>query len=507
MRDTKGTISVWRATGSVPPREPLSRDTGADVCVVGAGIAGLSAAYELAREGRTVVVLERDGIGSGETGRTTAHLVTAFDDRYAEIEEHRGPEAARALAQSHGRAIERAAQIVAAERIDASFERVDGYLMTGDGDGPGVLRKELEAARRAGLGSVQLVERAPVASFDTGPCLLFPGQAQFHPLAYLGGLAAAVERMGGTIHCGTNVEAVEDGTPAKVRTTGGASVVASDVVVATYTPFIDRVKMHTKQAAYRTYVVGMRLGAGAFPRVLLWDTGHPYHYVRVETLPDGGDLLIAGAEDHKTGQAHDQEERLGRLEAWTRERVRAGETVFRWSGQVLEPTDGVAFIGRNPGDEHVFIVTGDSGNGVTHGILGSLLVRDLVAGRENPWAATYDPSRKPLESLGRWAKENLNAAGQYKDWVTPAETDSAASIRPGDAAIVRRGMKKCAVHRDAGGGLHERTAVCPHLGGIVGWNPLERSWDCPAHGSRFDCEGAVLNGPANVALGPAPPET
>jgi len=182
--------------------------------------------------------------------------------------------------------------------------------------------------------------------------------------------------------------------------------------------------------------------------------------------------------------------------------------MFRWSGQVMETVDGLAFIGRNPGDhENVFIVTGDSGNGITHAILGGTLLADLVTGRENAWSKTYDPARKSLATLGRWAKENLNAAAQYKDWVTPAELDSAERVACGQGAVIRRGGKKVAVSRDAEGALHECSAVCPHLGGIVVWNPFERSWDCPAHGSRFDPDGNVLNGPSGDELGPAPPKT
>ena len=506
MRERKGTTSVWLATGSVVPRTPLEADTEADVCVVGAGIAGLSAAYELAREGLRVVVLERDDIGSGETGRTTAHLVTAFDDRFFDIEKHRGDKVAWVLAESHGRAIARAGEIVSEERFAASYEVVDGYLVLAEGYERDYLEKELEAAHRAGLENVRLLDRTPIEGYYWGPSLVFPRQAQFHSLAYLSGLVDAIERRGGAVHCGTRVHEVEDGTPAKVRTARGPTVRAQDVIVATDTPFIDRVKMHTKQAAYRTYVVGLKIEKGAFPHALLWDAGHPYHYVRVQTLPDGAELLISGGEDHKTGQAQDQEARLDRLEMWTRERVLAGDTLYRWSGQVMEPMDGVAFIGRNPGDEHVFIVTGDSGNGITHGILGGLLLRDLVLGRDNPWAETYDPSRKPLSGLGRWAKENLNAAGYYADWVTPADVSSTESIERGTGAVVRRGAKKCAVYRAGNGDTYERSAVCTHLGGIVCWNPLERSWDCPAHGSRFDPNGRVLNGPAKDGLAPAPPE-
>jgi glycine/D-amino acid oxidase-like deaminating enzyme/nitrite reductase/ring-hydroxylating ferredoxin subunit len=500
VRRSSVTESIWHATASIPARPPLAGDIEVDACVVGAGIAGLSAAYEISREGRSVAVLERDGIGSGETGNTTAHLVTAFDDRFFVIEGRRGKDVARTLAQSHGAAIDRAEEICRDEGFDAQFERVDGYLVLSPDHKRDHLEKELEAAHHAGLVDVELLERCPAAA---GPCLRFPRQAQFHALRYLDGLARAVEKRGGVVHCGTNVEDVEDGEPAVVKTTGGATVRARNVIVATDTPFIDRVTMHTKQAAYRTYVVGLQSLPDGFPRVLLWDTGRPYHYVRLQRLPEGGDALVVGGEDHKTGQAQDQTERLARLESWARERFRVGERLFRWSGQVMEPADGVGSIGRNPHDKHVFIVTGDSGNGITHGILGGLLLRDLVAGRKNAWEETYDPSRKPLSSLGEWTKENANAFAQYVDWAAPADLKSTDDLPPGQGAVVRHGVKKAATYRDSNGDVRACSAACTHLGAQVCWNPLEKSWDCPAHGSRFDVDGKVLNGPAGKPLGPA----
>jgi glycine/D-amino acid oxidase-like deaminating enzyme/nitrite reductase/ring-hydroxylating ferredoxin subunit len=496
------TQTVWYATNSPTRLPPLLADLETDVCVVGAGIAGLSAAYELASEGKRVIVLERAEIGSGETGRTTAHLVTAFDDRFFEIAERFGEDAARTLANSHSRAIARAAEIVEQEHAAAVFEWLDGRLMLAPGFERDHLEKELAAARRAGLVDLRIEDDARIASFAVGPALCFPRQAQLDPLAYLSALAAAIERRGGRIFGSTQVVSVEDGSPARVITARGATVRAADVVVATNTPFVDRVKIHTKQAAYRTYVVALRMLGSAFPRELLWDTGWPYHYLRAHTLPDGGELLIVGGEDHKTGQANDGNERLEKLEAWARARIATSETLYRWSGQVMEPVDGVAFIGRNPGDEHVFIATGDSGNGMTHGILGGLLLRDLILGRQNAWAQTYDPARKPLTSLARWAKENLNTAAQYADWVTPAEVQRLGDIERCAGAIARCAARKVAAHRDANGELHTLSAVCTHLGAIVSWNALEQSWDCPAHGSRFSVDGSVLNGPTHQGLPP-----
>lgn len=476
----------------------LTHDAKCDVCIVGAGIAGMSVAYSLARVGKSVVVIDDGPIGGGETSRTTAHLSNAIDDRYFEIEKQFGEKKARLAAESHTSAIARIEAIAAEEKIDCSFVRVDGYLFVAPGESREDLERELKAAHRAGLTEVARVERAPIDGYDTGAALLFPHQGQFHPLKYLEGLAHAIKRTGGRIFTRTHVSKIEGGSPARIETNSGPLVTASAVVVATNTPVNDRVAIHTKQAAYRTFVIGARVPRGSVVRALYWDTLDPYHYVRLQSVSSEHDLLIIGGEDHKTGQEDDSNARFARLETWARERFRAIEAIeFRWSGQVMETVDGLAFIGRNPMDkDNVYIATGDSGMGMTHGTIAGILFTDLILGRKNPWAELYDPSRKIVSAASDFVRENINVAKQYTDFLTPGDIHSENDIPPGTGAIIRRGFKKLAIYRDEKGALHERSAVCPHLGCIVAWNSLENSWDCPCHGSRFDAYGKVINGPA-----------
>jgi glycine/D-amino acid oxidase-like deaminating enzyme/nitrite reductase/ring-hydroxylating ferredoxin subunit len=490
------------ATAAMPSEPALERDERANVCVVGAGIAGMTTAYLLAREGKSVVVLDDGPVGGGMTGRTTAHLVNALDDRYFELERLHGERGARLAAESHTAAIDRVEVIVGDEGIDCDFERLDGYLFVPPGDPKKILDDELEAAHRAGLKEIEKVERAPLADYDTGPALRFPRQAQFHPLKYLAGLARAIKRDGGRIYTGTHASSIAGGRPARVETGGGAVVTADAVVVATNTPVNDRFAIHTKQAPYLTYVIAAPVPRGSVTKALYWDTPQPYHYVRLQAVGEGAyDLLISGGEDHKSGQADDAERRFAALERWTRARFPIGDVAYRWSGEVMEPVDSLAFIGRNPSDEeNVLIATGDSGNGMTHGTIAGILLTDLIAGRENEWATLYEPSRKTLRALPKFAAENLNVAAQYGDYVTPGEVDSADEIGRGEGAIVRRGLSKVAVYKDEEGALHERSAVCRHLGCVVAWNSLEKTWDCPCHGSRYDAYGKVVNGPANSGL-------
>jgi glycine/D-amino acid oxidase-like deaminating enzyme/nitrite reductase/ring-hydroxylating ferredoxin subunit len=480
-----------------------------DVCVVGAGIAGLSTAYQLARSGAKVIVLDEGPIGRGETGRTSAHLSNALDDRYEWLERVHGADKARLAAESHTAAIDCIEAIARQESIECGFARVDGFLFSHDRK-TRELDRELAAAERAGV-AVERTGESCFSFFDTGPCLRFRQQAIFHPLRYLDGLARAIPRWGGAIFTGHRVIDVESGAPCRVLIEGGKVVHAERVVVATNVPVHARFAVHTKQVAHRSYVIAVEVPAGSIPNALFWDTADPYHYARLAPVEGNPDLehLIVGGEDHRTGQADDANDRWRHLAEWTRARFpMAGAVARHWSGQIIEPVDGLAYIGRSPGLTHpaVFIATGDSGNGLTHGTIAGMLLRDLIVGRENPWADVYDPGRVLARTLPRLVGDTLRMAAQYGDWFRPGETHSYAEIAPGCGAVIRRGLKPIAVYRDDGGAVIERSAVCPHLGGVVSWNAGERTWDCPCHGSRFDRFGHVLNGPANKDLAPVEPE-
>ncbi len=505
MRDEeRGTASTWEGA-KMPTHPALNRSTSCDVCVIGGGIAGITCAYMLMREGKSVVLLERATLASGETMRTSAHLMSACDDRFLELERLHGERGALLFAQSHAAAIDEIEAIVRRERIACDFERVPGYLFAHERAQEPMLSRELEAARRAGL-TVEMRPRAPLEGVDTGPCIEFAHQGRFHPLKYLAHLARTLAKGGVAIHERTHVSGVEGGESVRVRTQGGKTVTARAAIVATNSPINTRIAMHTKQVPWRSYVVAAPVAKGSVNDALYWDTAESYHYIRIQPGARTDLLIVGGGEDHKTGQAHDTRERFTRLERWARERFpHMGAVALRWSGQIMEPIDKVALIGKSPGmgQENVYVVTGDSGQGMTHGTIAGLMLADLIAGRESPWAALYDPSRVTVRAAPEFAHEGFGMASQYVDLVTPGEAASAAEIPRGEGMVVREGMRKLAIYRDPRGALHECSAICPHLGCVVGWNDAEKSWDCPCHGSRFTPYGGLIRGPATAPLAPA----
>lgn len=485
----------------------LTQDSSTEVVIVGGGIAGVTIAYCLLKSGKKVALVEDGFIGSGETGRTTAHLVTALDDRYYELARIYGEEKAKDIAQSHAVAIDFVEEIIRKENIACDFKRVDGYLFLHPTDKKESLDKELEAATKAGI-DISKIYAVP-AFPDKKEALKFGQQAQFHPVKYLAGLCAAIEKMGGKIYTRTHAAEINS---EGITSSEGFHIKAEQVVVATNTPVNNKYVMHLKQYAYRTYVIGIKIKKGQLPEALWWDTGDfeknanipPYHYIRTQSMDETHDLLLVGGEDHATGLADaeeiPEEERYGFLKGWVKINMGIeGEIVYKWSGEVMEPMDSLAYIGRNPFDkENVYIVTGDSGNGMTHCTIAGMLITDLINGKENKWEKIYDPHRfKFLKTGNIFLKEFFGGLVAYlKTKGKDADKIKLSDIKADEGNVIEVEGEKYGVYRDQAGEFHFVGAECTHLGCIIKWNNDEKSWDCPCHGSRFNYKGEVLNGPA-----------
>ena len=519
---TDTTLSPWTREIDQALGHSLDSDIECDICVVGAGIGGLTTAYLLQKNliigphnhlhkdeqaaVKKVCVVEAFAVGSGQTGRTTAQFSTALDDRYFEIEKYHGLDGARLAAESHLAAIDIAHEIIRNEQIDCDSAVVDGYLFRAPDSPADVLLRERDACHRAGLKDVRWIQKPTGDTFlkNENEVLCFPGQLQLDPLRYINGIAQAFEASCGRIFTNSPVEKLSGGSgdtrdrDALVMTKSGHKIRCSSIVVATNSPINDIFAIHTKQAPYRSYVIAIRVPIRSVPKALYWDTLEAYHYVRLV----GEDLLVVGGEDHKTGQDHHPDGNFDLLEKWTREKVPAAlEVVYRWSGQVMESTDGLGFLGHNPLDRNnVYIITGDSGNGMTHATIGAALINDQINGRANSWESLYSPSRKSIRAGLEFLKENANVAAQYLDWLTPKASSHLESMPDGSAALVREGVHISAVYKNEMGVISKCSAVCPHLGAIVHWNPVELTWDCPCHGSRFTALGRVIEGPATMDL-------
>jgi glycine/D-amino acid oxidase-like deaminating enzyme/nitrite reductase/ring-hydroxylating ferredoxin subunit len=495
--------SLWIDT-VVADAPALADDKRVDTVVVGSGIAGLSTAYELVCRGQKVAVLDRGRIAGGMTSRTSAHLTSQSDDGFKTLTQVRGLDGAKAFYESHAAAIDRIEAIAQGERIECHFRRVNGYLFPAIGKDPAEeLTPEFEATKKIGM-PIERHTGLPFKGLEQVRSLRYPNLATFHPLRYLRGLADVFVRRGGTLFADTTVTAVEEkGGAVSVRTANNACLQAANAVIATNSPINDMVALHTKLAPYRTYAMAITIERDSIEDALYWDTLDPYHYVRLENGRGATQYIIVGGADHKTGEADDGWARFEGIESWIRALLpKLGNVTHRWSGQTLDPVDYAAFIGRNPGNDHVFVHTGDSGQGLTHGVAGSLLLSQLIAGETCPWVEFYDPSRITLSAAKTFIAENITAVKNFAEYIAPGELKSVDELKPGKGAIVREGLRKIAAFRDDKGQVHRVSAACTHVGCHLHWNSFERCWDCPCHGSHFAVDGTALNGPAVAALEP-----
>ncbi|HET6344655.1 MAG TPA: FAD-dependent oxidoreductase, partial [Myxococcota bacterium] len=461
-----------------------------DVAIVGAGITGVTAALLLKRAGKRVAVLEMDRIGAGETGNTTAHSTVLLDAGYATLRKRFGDDGAKRAAESQQVALDTIAELVRQEQIACDFLRVPTYLYCESPADMQEIDDEIDSLKRVGF-DVARVRDVPLP-FPVHGGLRLEGQLQLHALRYVDALARRVHGDGCSIHEGTRVTRVEPGEPCVVHTSHG-QVRARDVLYASHAP-INWLKLHTKIEAYRSYVLAVRT-PNPPPYAQYYDTMNPYHYLRNHPYGDGS-VLIIGGEDHRTGAEQHTEEHYAALEQYARERFGEVEVVHAWSGQILEPADGLPFIGKNPGDEHIYVSTGYSGTGISNGTLGAILCTDAILHRDNPWAELYSPSRfKPLAQLRGFVSQNADVPAHLVGDRLKAIL-AHGDVSPGQGRVMRHEGHTLAVYHDEQGQYHLLSPVCPHMGCYVQWNDGDKSWDCPCHGSRFSATGTLINGPA-----------
>lgn len=499
--------SIWRDARSTRfPSTPLPKEV--DVAIVGGGVTGLTAAYLLKKSGKRVAVFERERIGAGETGNTSAHLTCITDERITTLASRFGDEGARLAWEGGLAAIDLIESIAVEGGIECGFRRVPGYLCAPffattplDSD-VAAIREDADLARRLGF-DVRFAESGPITGF---PALEMSDQALFHPLEYLDGLARAVDGDGSYVLEQCEVGSVIDDPFAVL--VNGETIACTDLVIATHVPIVGvrglvgATLFQTKLYPYSSYVLGAHLPANA-PRPGSYnDVSNPYYYLRIHD-DERGSYAIFGGEDHKTGQADDVDAHVQRLEQRFMRLFPTATIERRWTGQVVETDDGLPFIGKVA--ENQYVGTGYAGNGLTFGTLAGIMSHASIMGQPNPWTELFDPHRKAssLGSLKRLVLENTDYPRYFVADRLRKASGGSESVKPGEGKVLTIGGKRVAVHRRDDGELVKVSAVCTHMGCLVRWNQGDRTWDCPCHGSRFTPEGLVLGGPAESPLEPA----
>jgi glycine/D-amino acid oxidase-like deaminating enzyme/nitrite reductase/ring-hydroxylating ferredoxin subunit len=489
------TTSYWERDISKKTYAPLQKDLEAEVLIVGGGITGMVTAWSLMQAGKKAILVEGDRLGSGVSGHTTAHLNISVDAEYAQIVTDFGEEVAKLVAEAAGLAIELVGSIDKAHQLDAHYQKVPAFDYAETTQEIMELQRELKAAQTAGIRAEE-VDDIKALPFPTGMVVRYETNARFHPLRFIYKLAEVLVENGIQIYEQSKVIHLEEKGDAMEATLGnGCTVRAQQVVLATHSPIFMH-SVHTRMAPYRSYAIAVRTKQ-ELPDYLIYDMKDPYHYIRKE---EDGVVIIGGA-DHKTGHADDENDHLQKLKDWTDDRFGIAEYLASWSAQVFEPADRLPFIGRSPSQKRVYYGTGYSGDGTLWGTFAGYLLADLITGKENKWERIFSPSRLNISAeAGDFLKMNMEVA---KDFVADRFQSDASDVKEvgrDEGKIIRQGVQQYAVYRDKQGGLHVMSPTCVHMGCVVQWNKLEKTWDCPCHGGRYTATGDQLEGPPATGL-------
>ncbi|MDQ3920248.1 MAG: FAD-dependent oxidoreductase [Acidobacteriota bacterium] len=491
-------VSLWIATTPETDYPRLPEDLTVDVAVLGGGITGIATAYLLKQSGATVAVVEAGRIVKGVTGNTTAKITSLHSLIYDHLISQFGEERARLYGEAQEAAKEKIDAVASGLNIDCDFRRASAYTYTLLDEEVGQVEAEVKAAAMLGL-PASFVESTELP-FAVKAAVRFDNQAQFHPRKYLLALAERVAGGGSHVFEETRALDVEEGDTCTVKTSRG-TIRAKSVVFATHFPYQDPNVYFAAMHPVRSYVLGCRLN-GPVPQGMYVSVGTPHHSVRNNPY-EGGEIVMLGGEHHKTGQGGDTSDHYLRLEEWARANFDVHSVEFRWSTQDNSTVDQVPYIGKlSAGSERLYVATGFGGWGMTNSHVAAMLLTDMISGKKNDWEDVFDPSRfKPVTSARDFVGENLNVAKEFMgDRVSTPELDDLGKIPTGGGEVVEWKGERVAIYKDEGGGIHSCSATCTHMGCIVHWNGAEKSWDCPCHGSRFDFDGRVIQGPANEDL-------
>jgi len=487
----------WLASTSAADYPALDEDIDVDVAIIGGGMVGISCAYMLVKEKFKVAVIEADRILHGTTGHTTAKITSQHSLIYARLKKEMGEEKAQQYANANQSAIQTIADIISNKNIDCDFVRQPAYVYTQSDKYIQDIEDEARVASNLGI-MASYVDEVPLP-FSVKAALRFDDQAQFHPLKYLQALIPDITENGSYIFEQTRAMNIERDKDFLVITHSGKKVRAPKVIIASHYPFFDGGGLYfSRLYTERSYVVGIT-AQGKFPEGMYISAEDPTRSLRSQSF-EGGELILVGGEHHKTGQDSNTNQHYSNLIDWAKKTFRVVDIPYRWSTQDCMTLDGVPYVGPLTASRpDLYVATGFGKWGMTNSTAAAMMLTDLIVKGENAWTSVYNPSRFP--DLTNLIVQNADVAKNYVSGKLEAP-DNDEEIAKGEARAVNVDGERAGAYREQDGKLHLLDITCTHLGCELQWNNAERTWDCPCHGSRFGCQGNIVEGPALNVLKP-----
>ncbi|WP_114951828.1 FAD-dependent oxidoreductase [Sphingosinicella terrae] len=489
--------SYWNATAPASGFPSFTGDLEVDVAIIGGGIVGVTTASQLKERGLSFALLEARRVGEEVTGKSTAKVTSQHNIKYTTIERKFGEESARHYADANETGLRTVVDLAGRLGIDCSLERRPAFTYTKEEHHVAEIEKEVELARRLGLPAS--LTRDTGLPFDVLAAMRWDDQAQFHPTRYVKGLAATLPGNGGYVFEGSRVI---DWGKDRAATDAG-SVRAKHVVMATHLPLGQTGLFYAENHPHMHPVIMGQADPARVPAGMHISVETPHHSLRGHRDENGRSWMIFTGPTFKHGHVDQERQAFAQIERFAAEHF--GVTAeYRWTNEDYTPMDHAPFVGWSSGGAGACLVaTGFDAWGLSMGTAAGILLADIIADRANPWLDLFDARRiKPIAGAKDFLKANAEVAADLVGGYLSRKPHGFDDLRPGEGAVLKVDGHNVAGYRDEGGALHAVSAVCTHMGCIVGWNETDRTWDCPCHGSRFGLDGAVIHGPAVKPLAP-----
>ena len=495
--------SYWiDSTKELNNENVLDKDYDADVCIIGAGICGLTTGYYLSKKSLKVIIIDKDNIGMKTSGNTTAKITLQHGLIYDYLIKSYGEEFAFEYLKANQEAIENIKTIIDEEKIDCDFEYQPNVVYTTQIDEVPKIQNEVSS-----INSLLKNSNEKLAKFVTESELPFKitggikleNQAQFHPRKYMYGLVEAIKKNGGLIFTNSTVTDVKKQEHGYIAYAKEYAVKAKYVVIASHYPFINFPGLYfSKMYQVTSYAIAIKTSQELFDGMYI-NTKEPILSFRNAKYENERILIIAGG-NHKTGYSPESEKFYGYdyLEKEAKKLYPDCKILYKWNTRDCISLDKIPYIGKfSEMMPNVYVATGFNKWGMTSSNVAANIITDCILSKNSEYLDVFNSTRlKPIKNK----KELKNIASQvFKSFVTnriKIPSEDLSEIEPDNGGIIKIDGHYVGIYKDRDGKITAINPTCSHLGCLLTWNNIDKTWDCPCHGSRFNYEGKNIYDPA-----------
>ncbi len=490
--------SFWLNSFKINSFDKLNEDIDVDVCIVGGGLTGITTAYYLSKQGYKIALIEKNTLLSKTSGHTTAKITSQHGILYKYLLDSQSREFALKYLKANEEAIDNIKKIIESENIECNFERKNAYVFTEDINEVQKIKDEVDTVKKLGIVECDLVNKIDL-NLNIKTAIEYKNQAQFNPVKYADGLIKTIINNNGMIFENTKFEdCKKDNDEFKIITNTKNSIKSKYLVLTTRYPVINFPGYYfLKMYQEMSYVIAIKPKNNININGMYINSEKPTISIKSAKY-NGGDIILIGGYGNKTGENIDLRFKYEELRKKAMQIFGEFETLYEWNTEDCISLDKIPYIGDFSSlKNNIFVATGFEKWGMTNSNIAANIITDKINKKQNEYEEIFKATRlepiKNREELKNMVKQSFKSLviDKFK-----GAKDIIDNVKNDEGKIVMLGNEKIGVYKDPAGNIYAIKPVCTHLGCELTWNDLNKTWDCPCHGSRFEYNGKSIYSPS-----------